>query len=62
MSCGVGVVLSFAFFGLWHFEGVKLGTILCALVNGSIIGWCTKGFEARFEFKDRLKLRRVFEK
>ena len=62
VSCAVGVAMSFAFFGLWHFEGVKLGTILCALINGSIIGWCTKGFEARFEFKDRLKLRRAFEK
>ena len=62
VSCGIGVLLSFAFFGLWHFEGVKPGTILCALINGSIIGWCTKVFEARFEFKDGLKLRSVFEK
>ena len=62
VSCGIGVVLSFAFFGLWHFEGVKLGTILCALINGSIIGWCTKMFEARFAFKDRLAMRRYFEK
>ena len=62
VSCGIGVVLSFAFFGLWHFEGVKLGTILCALINGSIIGWCTKVFEARFAFKDGLKLRSLFEK
>ena len=62
VSCGIGVVLSFAFFGLWHFEGVKLGTILCALINGSIIGWCTKVFEARFAFEDGLKLRSVFEK
>lgn len=62
VSCGIGVVLSFVFFGLWHFEGVKLGTVFCALINGSIIGWCTKGFETRFEFKDGLKLRSVFEK
>ena len=62
VSCGIGVLLSFAFFGLWHFEGVKLGTIFCALVNGSIIGWCTKVFEARFAFEDGLKLRSVFEK
>ena len=62
VSCGIGVVLSFAFFGLWHFEGVKLGTILCALINGSIIGWCTKMFEARFAFEDGIKLRSVFEK
>ena len=62
VSCAIGVTMSFAFFGLWHFEGVKLGTVLCALVNGSIIGWCTKGFEERFEFKDGLKLRSIFEK
>lgn len=62
VSCGIGVLLSFAFFGLWHFEGVKLGTILCALINGSIIGWCTRGFEARFVFEDGLKLRSMFEK
>ena len=62
VSCGIGVFLSFAFFGLWHFEGVKLGTIFCALINGSVIGACTKVFEARFEFKDGLKLRHVFEK
>jgi len=61
-SCGIGVILSFAFFGLWRFEGVKLGTILCALVNGSIIGACTHFFEARFEFRDGLRLRHVFEK
>jgi len=62
VSCAVGVLLSFAFFGLWHFEGVKLGTILCALINGSIIGACTHFFEARFVFEDGLKLRSVFEK
>ena len=62
VSCAIGVILSFAFFGLWRFEGVKLGTVFCALINGSIIGWCTKIFEARFEFKDGLRLRSVFEK
>lgn len=41
-SCLIAVILSFCFFGLWHFEGVKLGTIFCALVNGWIIGrWLT---------------------
>ncbi len=61
VSCALGVLLSFAFFGLWHFEGVKLGTIVCALVNGSIIGACTRLFEGRFEFKDGLPCRKVFE-
>lgn len=56
----IGVAMSFAFFGLWHFEGVKLGTLICALCNGFIIGRFTKFFEARYEFKDGLKLRRFF--
>ena len=62
VSCAVGVALSFLFFGLGHFEGVKLGTILCALVNGSMIGLCTRFFEARFVFRDGWKLRSLFAK
>lgn len=58
VSCFVGVMLSFAFFGLWHFEGVKLGTIFCALVNGSLIGVCSRAIESAFEFKDALGLRK----
>ncbi len=60
VSCAVGVALSFAFFGLWHFEGVKLGTIVCALVNGAAIGCCSRLLEARFTFRDRLSLRKYF--
>lgn len=59
-SCAVGVALSFAFFGLWHFEGVKLGTIFCALVNGATIGICSRFLESRFVFEDKLKLRKYF--
>ena len=58
----VAVAMSFIFFGLWHFEGVKLGTVICALVNGMIIGAFSKIFEKSFEFKDGLKLRPLFEK
>ena len=61
-SCFVGIVLSFAFFGLWHFEGVKLGTILCALVNGALIGRCSRALESTFEFKDAWALRGRFER
>lgn len=60
-SCLVAILLSFLFFGCGHFEGVKLGTILCALVNGWMIGRFTKIFEAVFEFRDGLKLRKYFE-
>lgn len=59
-SCLLGVVLSFSFFGLWVFEGVKWGTIVCALINGSLIGLYTRIFEHFFEFKDGLKLRKYF--
>ena len=59
-SCLVGVILSFCFFGLWVFKGVKWGTIICALINGSIIGLCSKFFDRFFEFKDGLKLRKFF--
>ncbi|MBQ8507382.1 MAG: hypothetical protein IJ466_08150 [Clostridia bacterium] len=61
ISCLIAILLSFIFFGFGHFEGVKLGTIFCALVNGWIIGQCTKLLERRFEFRDGLKLRRLFQ-
>lgn len=61
VSCLAGIVLSFAFFGFGHFEGVKLGTIFCALVNGWLIGRISDEMEASFEFKDALALRRFFE-
>lgn len=60
VSCAIAVVMSFLFFGFGHFEGVKLGTILCALVNGWGIGMCTKALERFFDFKDGLRLRRLF--
>lgn len=62
ISCFIGIALSFAFFGLWHFEGVKFGTIICAVVNGFIIGKCSKMLESVFDFKDALKLRGSFDK
>lgn len=60
-SCLFAVVLSFIFFGLWHFEGAKIGTIVCALINGSIIGLFGKLFDRIFVFKDAFKFRKFFE-
>lgn len=62
ISCFVGILLSFAFFGLWHFEGVKFGTIVCALLNGWIIGKVTNVMEKQFEFRDALPFRKYFER
>lgn len=60
VSCLLGIVLSFSFFGLFHFEGVKIGTIFCALVNGRIIGLFSRMMERRLNFVDGLPLRRFF--
>ena len=60
ISCLIAVVMSFAFFGFGRFEGVKLGTILCALINGSIIGAISDWLDRTFDLRDALKLRRFF--
>lgn len=60
-SCLIAIALSFIFFGFGHFEGVKLGTIICALVNGWGIGLCSRFLNSHFDFRDGLKLRKVFQ-
>lgn len=60
ISCAAGIILSFVFFGFMHFEGVKFGTVFCALFNGLLIGKISKVFEHHFEFKDGLPLRSFF--
>ncbi len=60
-SCLVSIILSFSFFGFGHFEGIKFGTVICALINGSLIGAVSKFLESKFEFKDCLPWRKYFE-
>jgi len=60
ISCTVAIILAFSFFGMWHFEGISIGTVLCALVNGTLIGWCAKFFDKHFEFVDGLSFRKYF--
>ncbi|MDF2511605.1 MAG: putative rane protein [Herbinix sp.] len=62
VSCLAGIALSFAFFGLWQFEGIKIGTIVCALINGWTISRFTLFFEKHWEFKDGLRLRNYFQR
>jgi len=62
VSCLVAIALSFLFFGLWRFEGVKWGTVVCALINGKLIGLFSHAMEKHFTFADSLKLRPIFEK
>jgi uncharacterized membrane protein YczE len=61
VSSLVGVVMSFLVFGLWHFVGVSWGTILCALINGTIIGRFSAFYEKHWTFYDRFPWRRFFE-
>jgi len=60
ISCAAAILMSFAFFGFGRFEGVKLGTVVCALVNGWLIGRCTAFMDRRFEYRDALPWRRYF--
>lgn len=57
-SCLLGIILSFAFFGFGKFEGIGIGTVICALLNGPLIGLFGKNLEKHFEFKDRFPLRK----
>lgn len=59
-SCLTGVLMSFLIFGLWRFEGVKWGTILCSLINGWIIGRFSAFYEKHFIFCDRFSWRKYF--
>ncbi len=61
ISCGAAILLSFAFFGWGRFEGVKLGTIVTALLNGWLIGRFSLLLERCFSFRDWLPFRKYFE-
>lgn len=60
VSTAVGLIMSFLIFGMWKFVGVNWGTILCALINGWIIGRFSKFYEKLFEFRDALPWRGFF--
>ncbi len=60
-SCLFAIALSFLFIGFGHFEGVKLGTVICALVNGYLIGRCSNWLDRHFDFADALRFRKSFE-
>lgn len=60
-SCALSIAMSFAFFGFGRFEGVKAGTLLCALVNGTMISRVCAWLNAHTQSRDALPLRRYFE-
>lgn len=60
ISVVLGIVLSFAFFGFGVFKGVKLGTIICAVINGFLIGRFSALMEKHFDFRNKLKIEKFF--
>ena len=54
-SCVFAIALSLCFFN--SFVGVKWGTIVCAIINGWLIGKICGFLEKKFIFKDALSLR-----
>lgn len=57
----LAVILSFVLFGFGVFKGIGVGTIICALINGTIIGLYSHLMDKKCIFKDKLKLRKYFE-
>lgn len=47
-SCLIAIALSFAFFGLFRFHGIGVGTVISALVNGTLISFVSRFLESHF--------------
>lgn len=53
LSCTVSIVLSFSFFGLFVFQGIHVGTVIAALVNGFLISKIGKYMDRHVSFVPR---------
>ena len=56
-SCLLAIILSFAFFGFGQFVGVQVGTVVCTVFNGFLIGRAGALLDRLFVFRDALPLR-----
>lgn len=50
-SLVVSLIMTAAFFGLSQLRGLGWGTLVCALVTGTCVGWFNRRLEARFQFR-----------
>jgi len=57
--CVVAIAMPYLFFG--GLRGVGIGTVICALVNGIIIGQCSKFLEKYIDFSPKLPLAKYFD-
>ena len=55
--CTLAVILSFLLFGFGNFVGVKIGTVICAILNGPVIGFFGKLLDKRFVFEPAIKFK-----
>lgn len=62
VSLTVAIVMSFVFFGFGKFEGIGIGTVITAFVNGCLIGMISGWLEKKFEFRDGMGWRKIFER
>ena len=60
-SLTVALIMSFLFFGFGTFIGVRVGTLVAALFNGTVIGLFSKLLDRLFVFKDLFPLRKYCE-
>lgn len=58
----LGVILSFAFYGIFQFNGIGIGTVINAFLNGLLIGLFSKLYAKIWRYEDGLKLRTFFSK
>lgn len=61
-SCAIGILFSFSFFGFGVFEGVKFGTIICAIINGKMIEIFSAFFEKYYVFEKKYGSVKVIER
>lgn len=57
-SCAIAILMSFLFFNT--LRGVGIGTVICALINGFIIGQCSKILEKYIDFSPKFAFAKYF--
>ena len=50
----LGLLFSFAFFGFGNFVGIRWGTVVCALINGTLVAFNSRLVDKLFDFEDAL--------
>lgn len=60
INTALAVVMSFGFFGIGTLRGVGIGTVVCAVFNGLLIGKITVILEKHFRFENKMNWERFF--